>query len=366
MSKGNLLLGYGRGSVGDIVLSHYAGEQIARARNRNPKNRRTTLQMLQRVIMKTNSLAYSFFYDLANHSFENFSSPTDNQGEFARLNIAKMRGKFAQAFAIGFDGEWSSNEYIARQTNYAFKDQKFCPVNDYIISSGSLPPMKARITGTNASDICCVVPFIQESGEELVISDQTYASVMRGLNINEGDQLTFVLCSVEDEIDLLHPSEEFRQGTFQELDYYRVIFTPGDNKPITEAFIDEGEASGGYGPVNWDNPKNRTVGIRFSFLPKSASLPYGGLAFVSEDQAMNAGTYNSTMACACILSRKVGSAYKRSTEALYIRPDANTMPESIIKMNLLHHILYMGQAIDSYTTNVTSPKYLNQATWMGV
>lgn len=366
MSKGNLLLGYGRGSIGDIVLSHYAGEQIARARNRKPVNRRTTLQMLQRVIMKTNSLAYSFFYEIANHSFETFTRAGDNQSQFGKLNIDKMRRKFGFAFSQGFDGSWSSNPVLARQHNFAFKDQQFCPVNEYILSNGSLTSMKATITGTTASNICCVVPFIQDSGQELVASDQTYNSVIKGLNIQAGDQLTFILCSVDDEIDLMNPSDTFRQGTFQEMDYYRIIMTPGDDKSLDETFLDEGEIVDGYGPLNWANLKNRDAGIRFSFLPVSTDLPFGGLAFISDDQAMNAGTHNSTIACACILSRKVGNTYKRSTESLYVRPDDSTSPQSLLKMNLLHHTLFMGQAIDSYSTDVNSPLYLNQASWMAI
>lgn len=49
MSKGNVVLGYGRGAVGDIVLTRLKGQQVAKARNRNPNNPRTSLQMKQRA-----------------------------------------------------------------------------------------------------------------------------------------------------------------------------------------------------------------------------------------------------------------------------------------------------------------------------
>ena len=48
MSKGNVLLGYARGKVGDVVFSRRNGEQITSARNRNPRNPRTPRQMFQR------------------------------------------------------------------------------------------------------------------------------------------------------------------------------------------------------------------------------------------------------------------------------------------------------------------------------
>lgn len=49
MSKGNIYLGYGRGAIGDLVLSRMKGQQIGRARNRHPSNPRTSLQMRQRA-----------------------------------------------------------------------------------------------------------------------------------------------------------------------------------------------------------------------------------------------------------------------------------------------------------------------------
>ena len=369
MAKGNLLLGYGRGALGDLVLSHYAGEQISRARNRKPKNPQTTLQMIQRVILKTCSQAYKFFYPIANHSFEGLKNAAENQAMFNQLNVADRRSRFNAAFSEGFDGSWDTNPEIARQHNYSFKDQMYCPVNDYVLSRGTLRAMNAFIYGTNASDIVSVVPFIVDSGEELVSSDQTYDSVMRGMGIKEGDQLTFVMCSVDDKFDFFNPSEDFRQGTFQEMNYYRIIFSPynSEGSASTEVpFLDETTLVSGYGSVYYPNPRNRAIGLRLGFLPISASLPYGGLAFYSEDQTMNAGTHSVTMAVACIHSRRVGDNFLRSTERLWVRPDESTSPASPLKTLLLHHTLYMGQAVDSYSTDVYSPLYLNQASWMGL
>ena len=369
MAKGNLLLGYGRGKLGDLVLSHYAGEQISRARNRKPKNPQTTLQMIQRVILKTCSQAYKFFYPIANHSFEGAKNAPENQAMFNQLNVADRRLRFNAAFEEGFDGSWDSNPEIARQHNYSFKDQMYCPVNDYVISRGTLRAMNAIIYGTTASDIVCVVPFIQESGQELVYSDQTYESVIRGLGIKEGDQLTFLMCSVDDKFDFFNPSEDYRQGTFQEMNYFRVIFSPqedGTPASLENEFVDPDKIVSNFGPVNIPSPKNRDIGIRFGFLGKSASLPFGGLAFVCDDQSMSAATHNTTMAVACIHSRRVGDNYLRSSERLWVRSDDSTSPDNVLNTNLLHHTLYMGQAVDSYSTDVYSPLYLNQATLMGL
>lgn len=49
MSKGNMLLGYARGKVGDMVFARRAGEQITRPYNGRPKNPQTRSQMTQRI-----------------------------------------------------------------------------------------------------------------------------------------------------------------------------------------------------------------------------------------------------------------------------------------------------------------------------
>lgn len=49
MSKGNMLLGYARGKVGDMVFARRAGEQITRPYNGRPKNPQTRSQMEQRI-----------------------------------------------------------------------------------------------------------------------------------------------------------------------------------------------------------------------------------------------------------------------------------------------------------------------------
>lgn len=50
MARGNFLLGYATGSVGDVTFSRINGQQTARARNRNPKNPKTKSQQSQRAL----------------------------------------------------------------------------------------------------------------------------------------------------------------------------------------------------------------------------------------------------------------------------------------------------------------------------
>lgn len=88
MSKGNIFLGYGRGSVGDVVFSRVNGQQVARARNRKPANPRSTSQMVQR-----SRFAYlSKFYSKATKAFFKFAFEMKRPNEsdynaFMRANV---------------------------------------------------------------------------------------------------------------------------------------------------------------------------------------------------------------------------------------------------------------------------------------
>lgn len=69
MAKGNMMLGYSRGSVGDVTFSRLKGQQIAKARNRNPNNPKTKTQMMQRSLF----VSATKFYQQARAKFFKFA-----------------------------------------------------------------------------------------------------------------------------------------------------------------------------------------------------------------------------------------------------------------------------------------------------
>lgn len=95
--KGNLFLGFGRKSVGDVVFYKRKGstEQMARARNRNPHNPKTDKQLYQRAIMASVLQAYSAGKAIFDHSFEGLSVPDGSMRRFMSLNLRKLREAIA-------------------------------------------------------------------------------------------------------------------------------------------------------------------------------------------------------------------------------------------------------------------------------
>ena len=96
--KGNLFLGFGRKSVGDVVFYKRKGsnEQMARSRNRKPHNPRSDKQLYQRAIMATVLQAYSAGKAIFDHSFEGHSVPDGSMRRFMSLNLRKLRDAIAE------------------------------------------------------------------------------------------------------------------------------------------------------------------------------------------------------------------------------------------------------------------------------
>lgn len=91
MAKDNLFLGFGRGKVGDVVFYRRDGQQIARARNRAPRNPNTFRQQLQRAVSANVQRLYSAGMQVFNHSFEGYKVGEGNQRVFVKQNMDKLR-----------------------------------------------------------------------------------------------------------------------------------------------------------------------------------------------------------------------------------------------------------------------------------
>ena len=111
MAKGNMMLGYSRGSVGDVTFSRLKGQQIAKARNRNPNNPKTKTQMMQRSLF----VSATKFYQQARAKFFKFAFEDKKLHEsdfnaFMRHNVkngTNMTKEAVQAYNYPALGMWA-------------------------------------------------------------------------------------------------------------------------------------------------------------------------------------------------------------------------------------------------------------------
>lgn len=106
-----MMLGYSRGSVGDVTFSRLKGQQIAKARNRNPNNPKTKTQMLQRSLF----VSATKFYQQARAKFFKFAFEDKKLHEsdfnaFMRHNVksgTNMTKEAVQAYNYPALGMWA-------------------------------------------------------------------------------------------------------------------------------------------------------------------------------------------------------------------------------------------------------------------
>lgn len=122
MAKGNIILGYLRGSIGDITFFRAKGQQLSRARNRAPANPRTVAQMDQRAKM---ACAVKFYTQVGTNFFKYaFEGKKDKESYFnAFVKINILLG--------GYIGKQASRVY------------DFPALGAWQISSGTLPEITA-------------------------------------------------------------------------------------------------------------------------------------------------------------------------------------------------------------------------------
>lgn len=132
MSKGNVVLGYGRGAIGDMVLTRLKGQQVAKARNRQPANPRTAPQMRQRA----GFIAPLKFYTRGIQNLFQFAF-TDKRLKESDYN-AFMRINVGSGFPL---------------TPAEFQQQGFPALGNWVMSRGSLVAPKVEMPTAHSNNL---------------------------------------------------------------------------------------------------------------------------------------------------------------------------------------------------------------------
>lgn len=131
MAKGNMLLGYSRGSVGDVTFYRSGGSQRSRARNRNPNNPKTEKQQTQRSRFAN---AVKFYKQVTTNFFRfAYEDKKVNESDYN----AFMRHNTLRSGFIG-----------ARASKIA----NFPALGFWEVSSGSLPTLQRVAPPTSATN----------------------------------------------------------------------------------------------------------------------------------------------------------------------------------------------------------------------
>ena len=184
------------------------------------KNPKTLAQTLQRVFVKSVSLAYAMLKTICNHSFEGVSNGFSCMNKFKTVNLHYLRER---ASTLQNSGQ-SLNQFYQFMPLQSNKWSPFAA----IISQGHLPEVKVGI------DV--------EGGHKAYVNapGRTYADFVNSWELQRGDQVTFV-------------TVQKREGKY-EVNYARLILNPrnadGSGAPMTTEIVN---SQGEFPCSNWKN-----------------------------------------------------------------------------------------------------------------
>lgn len=323
MSKGNLFLGQARGSVGDVTFTHIDGVQVARARNRSPRNPRVPSQMLQRIVLNSASKAYSLMQAIVDHSFEGVNGRSRNQQRFMTINSTALRDKLADVVADPTE----ANALASTALSYSFKGDFSPQLNPYVISEGTLP--RQLVSCLSASNPVFVLRMPVNP-----VAILSYADVVQALDIQQGDQLTFIGLGHQYGID-----NNYDQITA--FAFARVIMEPASGDMSINFLTDEDR------PAD-PNPKNQ--GDVSLSIASDATGNYLEFSFTSMTNT-ESDTIPSMVGAAVILSRYESGRWRRSPQSIVLA----TFGDALSPLDTAT----FGAAYASYLLGDSSNLYLN-------
>lgn len=213
MAKGNMLLGYSRGSVGDVTFYRAGGSQRQRARNRQPNNPRTAKQMTQRSKFAN---AVKFFKQINTgffkYAFEDRKTNESDYNAFMRHNVVNSGYIGAQASKIA---DWPA-------------------LGLWQLSAGSLPEITAPFPQPSGGAAAAMYFDLGVTMSEYDTVGELSAALINGAPAvwRTGDIFTFVVYRATNAATL--PTVDTSETHQVYADYGQFILNADDATPLTD------------------------------------------------------------------------------------------------------------------------------------
>lgn len=186
MAKGNMLLGYARGKVGDLVFSRQGGQQVTRARAAKVSNPRTTAQMIQRMIFGSVSFAYSMLRPICDHSFEGVQYGQRSMSKFFALNLKALRAYYPT--------DQDPDKRPVDGMAFILPSREGAIGCGLQISAGTIPEVAPHVSGSGVLN-----GFGKAIASE---TSMTIAGMLECLGAEVGDQITLVVVTDDNQMHL--------------------------------------------------------------------------------------------------------------------------------------------------------------------
>lgn len=299
-----------KGKVGPVSYRNTADGNVVYQRAASVKNPRSFAQQQQRMIFATASAAYSTMKVICDHSFEGVTTGAKTQAEFMKTNLDLLR----------------SNLVTNNSGNFNLRGNKSMVGNPLVISRGSLSPIPLEAGDLKVQNELqfAYIPKIGLPESEFTVSD--LISALPG--VQAGDQLTFCWLVAEE------GAKEYEYGgviqKVSTFDFARLVLPLDKTSVLWEDNGGKGYFRGADGSQGLDK-LNSLVTADGSFAFTFPALAY------PEAEILGA---------AVIVSRKVGTAWQRSTTTLTLYNAALDNASIIIGSYDPSSDLYLNHALD--------------------
>lgn len=187
MAKGNLFLGLGRGSVGDVTLYRKNGEQISRVRVRKVSNPSSQGQLLQRAVTATVAQAYAAGRAIFDHSFQGRKVGSANQNIFMARNMSLLRARIVSELDALTPAAEGAVAVVQRGAVYpvanAYRVSEGTLSQDLFTVAPSSEPAKLAATLPAAGSAATLADYCAANS---IQADDIYTIVAFGVRQNSG------------------------------------------------------------------------------------------------------------------------------------------------------------------------------------
>ena len=286
-----------QGRVGNVVYRVRGGENIASERPAKVSNPRTVSQQTQRMVMRTVSAAYSQLKGICDHSFEGLTYGAENMAMFMRENINMLK---------------------KANGNFNAKSNAYIVANPYIVSKGSLSPIKQSKSWLyNSNDIAAFGVELPISTEEVAnLATLTVAQFHAALGYNIGEQLTILVAHAIPNAGGV-VIDEATQMPYNFL-YARLVCLPAQANELM--FTQVAELTNTYSineeVVDTDNSLNYAE-ILAGMGKTSVGVGIGLKITLTEQDVLDTKDTNPPMSC-LIRSAKNSDKWERSTQRMIV------------------------------------------------
>lgn len=329
MAKSSSFFGLRRGSTKSLTFQVLDGKQITKDRVTHVHNPRTEQQMMQRVFMYNVQRAYMANSKICDHSFEGISYGAKSMQYFMSENLKRVR-------------EHVRNEVNTYDLN-AREVTDFRPLGgigfgaqDYLVSKGSLPSLRTVwYEGQSADNPSQKALALLVS--DASIDDPTYQDFKDFYGCDAGDQVTFVI---------------------NWIDYQDNVRTT-----IIRNVLQGRNSQGQNVPLNETEIRNLAVGdstdIYFEdegpyYVTDLKEIEVNGSTFNALVVTVRSGQGCAEMlGCYCVLSRKNGNSWLRSTQTLVGLDQEYALGDAIQESETSIELLDNSRILNNATSNVT-------------